>query len=51
MWHESRKFITESEYVIRCLKYLEKVLKFDPFNDAINPKLGEKGRDLYFFNN
>ena len=48
--HTSREIITESTHVIKFLKYLEEVVNFDPFENAINPKLGEKGPDLYFFN-
>ena len=44
--HAGRKIITESEYVIKFLKYSVEVVNFDPF-DSTNPKLGEKGPEFF----
>ena len=46
--HASRKIITESEYVIRFLKYLAEVVNFDPFHDVTNYKLGGQGTRFIF---
>ena len=42
MLHTSRIILTETEYVIKYLKYVAEVVNLDPFYDATNP-------NLYFF--